>query len=224
MANGRSATVPGSNTVSMWPMHEDRGPLRVRTPQLADDGLAQVLVVLVRRHRKPRIRSRSGGPAADGVDAGLRVAAAVGVHEPFEVGEIGRGQPARCLPAARRALPVRRGRGRSEPYASLSARDSAPRAGHPDSPDRSSPRAAPRCPSRRFPTVRLVEIRLLEAPTSTGCCRSSRSRSRSADANLKSPATAGCLCPCQARRAGARSAAHAPWSIWPLGGAASPHR
>ncbi len=26
MANGRSSTVPGSNTVSMWPMHRSVGP------------------------------------------------------------------------------------------------------------------------------------------------------------------------------------------------------
>ena len=143
---------------------QERRAAGVRPAQLADDRLAQVLVVRVRRHRAPRTRSRSRGPAADLVDAGLRVAAAVGVDEPLEVGEVGRVGPLDARPQRGELFRFDEGDVGAGHAASLSARCASPRgvrAGRRrDGPSR---RVAGPCDSWRFDCSR--------APTSTGCCR-----------------------------------------------------
>ena len=91
MRNGRSAAVPGSNTVSMWPMSSDarpagrcRGtsPTTVSPKRPAGSGRTSTSA--------PSSRRKPAGPAPDLVDALRRVRAAVDVHEALEVVEVGR--------------------------------------------------------------------------------------------------------------------------------------
>ena len=89
IVNGRSAAVPGSNTVSMWPMQSRARAIRVGAVDLRDDRVAEAELVGVRRHRRPEGPEPVRRPGADRVDAGLRVAAAVDVDEALEVGEVG---------------------------------------------------------------------------------------------------------------------------------------
>ena len=107
--NGRSAAVPGSNTVSMWPMSRTRGPSD-RPVERADDRVRRSGPPgRAGRRRRRRARSRNAGdPAADLVDAGRRVRPAVDVDEPLR-GR--RGSPAgRPRSRPRRASSSRVGR------------------------------------------------------------------------------------------------------------------
>ena len=101
----------------------------------------------------------AGDEPPDLVDAGRRVRAAVDVHEPLEVGEVGRlvraDRRPRAPPARRRAMPS--GSGRSSPSGSL---------GRPGAVGRGRPQRAHR-PIRRaiLPgPCDSIEIRLLEGP------------------------------------------------------------
>ena len=68
---GRSAAVPGSNTVSMWPMHSSVGPVGVVARRCsADDRVARARGRWARRVTvAPRAAQPVGRPAADLVDA-----------------------------------------------------------------------------------------------------------------------------------------------------------
>ena len=85
---GRSAAVPGSNTVSMCPMHSTVGPSGVGPDELADDRVAEALLVGVAGHGGAQAFEPLPRPAAHLVDARLRVRAAVDVDEALEVGEV----------------------------------------------------------------------------------------------------------------------------------------
>ena len=164
---------------------QERGPGGVRPVQLADDRLAQALVV--RRGSstaKPEGPEPLRGPAADRVHAGLRVAAAVGVDEPLEVGEIGRVGPLDARPQRGELL------GRDEGVVGAShggqsiGRDPAVRTPRPPCRRRSA--AVAGAVRRRSPSRSISgpcdswRSGCSRAPTSTGCCRWSRSRSPSA--------------------------------------------
>ena len=74
MAKGRSAAVPGSNTVSMWPMHSSVTPSGSVPGMSAIDRLAQPEVVRLGADRRPQAAQPVGRPGAHLVDPGLRVA------------------------------------------------------------------------------------------------------------------------------------------------------
>ena len=93
IANGRSAAVPGSKTVSMWPMRRTRGPPAPGAPSQRPDDRRPERARPDRAGARPRRRCsvrNAGDEPADLVDAVGRVAAAVDVDEPLEVGEVGR--------------------------------------------------------------------------------------------------------------------------------------
>ena len=149
MRNGRSAAVPGSNTVSMWPMSRTRGAAR-RPVERADDRVAEaaarvgpdvdVGAELAQEAGRPSARPRRRRRAC--------TTAAVDVDEALEVGEVGR--------AGRAAI----GRAQRVELAASADRPSAvAAAGH-------ARRVYARRRARCYPagTVRLVEIRLLEGP------------------------------------------------------------
>ena len=144
--NGRSAAVPGSKTVSMWPISRARGPparpsnvaTTVAPRRPAGSGRISTLGAELGR-------GTSADPAPDLVDAGRRVAPAVDVDEPCEIGQVGRQVGADGGPQG-----VELGGRRESAASSVVAVMVA----------QSSPRA-PCYPAR---TVRLVETRLLEGP------------------------------------------------------------
>ena len=88
---GRSAAVPASKTVSMWPISSSRGPSPSRP---ADDEVAELRlspsgsVVRCARRSAPRARQRIGHEIGDAVDAVGRVRATVDVHEPLQLAEV----------------------------------------------------------------------------------------------------------------------------------------
>ena len=87
MRNGRSAAVPGSKTVSMWPMSRTRGAAGAAVER-GDDRVARGGRPgrAGRSTVAPRSARNAADPAPDLVDAGGRVAAAVDVDEALEVG------------------------------------------------------------------------------------------------------------------------------------------
>ena len=95
MRNGRAAAVPGSKTVSMWPMSSARGPPGA-TLEGGHDRVAQA-PGRVRTTFDPRAEVSQGGrrPAGDLVDAVPGVGAAVDVHERRQVVEVARQAGAR---------------------------------------------------------------------------------------------------------------------------------
>ena len=144
MRNGRSAAVPGSNTVSMWPMSRTRGPPALPS-NVADDRVAEAALG-IRPDLDLGARARRGSRAVQRPTSSTpvgRVAAAVDVDQALEVGEVGRQVGGDRRRAARRARRLGRtvvaGRHR-----------------------RAESTRRPAC----YPagTVRLVEIRLLEGP------------------------------------------------------------
>ena len=134
MRNGRSAAVPGSKTVSMWPMSSDarrRRPCRGTSPTTVSPkrpvGSGRTST------SAPELRQEAGRPATDLVDALGRVRAAVDVHEALEVGEVagqvrGDGRAERVeLEIGGRSGRLGRHRGQStRPLRLLSCRDRAP--------------------------------------------------------------------------------------------------
>ena len=88
--NGRSATVPGSNTVSMWPTSSTVGPSESPSPRTPIDGVAVAPRWAPPRPARPARANACGDPRADLVHARLGVAAAVDVHQPLQVGQVGR--------------------------------------------------------------------------------------------------------------------------------------
>ena len=147
MRNGRSATVPGSKTVSMWPISRTRGPPGPAVER-ADDRVAEPArrdPAGARRRRRARSGTRPTQRPTSFTPVG-RVAAAV------DVDQLARGRRGR--PAGRRSMAARRpsssavdGSGRASVVMVIVAAVYAP-------------------PGACYParTVRLVEIRLLEGP------------------------------------------------------------
>ena len=80
---GRSAAVPGSKTVSMWPISSSRGPSpssrpMTRSPSRGPSPRARGVCA---RRSPPGLAERIGHEVGDAVDAVGRVRAAVDVHE-----------------------------------------------------------------------------------------------------------------------------------------------